>query len=123
MYSQYVGPIDIAIKAICKNYTFSELYEIAALCSVLQCNIKSVYPKIDFQHYMAVLDSVFTPVPPSIAKCSVTILWSHTLNEKDARQTNNGTWSPNHFVPLMSPSIRSSSDNGNQLMSLAVVSY
>ena len=119
MYSQYVGPIDIAIKAICKNYTFSELYEIAALCSVLQCNIKSVYPKIDFQHYMAVLDSVFTPVPPSIAKCSVTILWSHALNEKDARQTNNGTWSPNHFVPLLSPPIPN--EFNSQSASLAVV--
>ena len=123
MYSQYVGPIDIAIKAICKNYTFSELYEIAALCSVLQCNIKSVYPKIDFQHYMAVLDSVFTPVPPSIAKCSVTILWSHTLNEKDARETNNGTWSPNHFVPLMSSHVFNEFNNTNQSASVTVVSY
>ncbi|CAF3819577.1 unnamed protein product [Rotaria sordida] len=105
MYSQYVGPIDIAIKAICKNCTFSELYEIAALCNVLQCNIQSIYPKIDFQHYMAILNNVFTPVPPIIANCNISILWSHTLNEKDARETNNGTWSPNHFVPLMSPAI------------------
>ncbi|CAF5017992.1 unnamed protein product, partial [Rotaria sp. Silwood1] len=36
MYSQFVGPIDIAIEAICKNYTFSELYETAPLCSVLR---------------------------------------------------------------------------------------
>ena len=67
MYSQYVGPIDIAIQAICKDHTFDELYEIAALCNVLRCNIRSVYPKIDFQHYMTLWDSVFTPVPPVIA--------------------------------------------------------
>jgi hypothetical protein len=123
MYSQYVGPINIAIKAICKDYTFSELYEIAALCNVLQCNIRSVYPKIDFQYYMAILDNVFTPVPPIIANCNIAILWSHALNEKDARETNNGTWSPNHFVPLISPGIHNDSNNGNQSMSLTVVSY
>jgi hypothetical protein len=123
MYSHYVGPVDVAIKAICKNYTFSELYEIAALCNVLQCNIQSVYPKIDFQHYMAILDNVFTPVLPIIANCNIAILWSHALNEKDARETNNGTWSPNHFVPLMSPHILNELNNTNQSASLAVVSY
>ncbi|CAF4981269.1 unnamed protein product [Rotaria sp. Silwood1] len=113
MYSQHVGPIDIAIKAICKNYTFSELYEIAALCNVLQCNIRSVYPKIDFQQYMATWDNVFTPVSPIIANCNIVIMWSHALNEKDAREANNGTWSPNHFVPLISSAIHNDSNNGN----------
>ncbi|CAF1457668.1 unnamed protein product [Rotaria sp. Silwood1] len=114
IYSQYVGPIDIAIKAMCKNYTYSELYEIVALCNVLQCNIQSVYPKIDFQHYMAIFNNVFKPVSPIIANCNIASLWSHALNEKDARETNNGTWSPNHFVPLMSPSIRNEFTNINQ---------
>jgi hypothetical protein len=123
MYSQYVGPIDIAIKAICRNYTFSELYEIVALCNVLQCSIQSVYPKIDFQYYMAILDNVFTPVPPIIANCTIAILWSNALNEKDAREKNNGTWSPNHFVPLMSPHILNESNDTNQSTSLAAVSY
>ncbi|CAF3678050.1 unnamed protein product [Rotaria sp. Silwood1] len=113
MYSQYVGPIDIAIKAFCKNYTFSELYEIAALCNVLQCNIRSVYPKIDFQQYMAIWDNVFTPVSPIIANCNIVIMWSYALNEKDAREANNGTWSPNHFVPLISQAIHNDSNNGN----------
>ncbi|CAF4999187.1 unnamed protein product, partial [Rotaria sp. Silwood1] len=114
IYSQYVGPIDIAIKAMCKNYTYSELYEIVALCNVLQCNIQSVHPKIDFQHYMAIFNNVFKPVSPIIANCNIAILWSHALNEKDARETNNGTWSPNHFVSLMSPSIRNEFTNINQ---------
>ncbi|CAM4983023.1 unnamed protein product [Rotaria socialis] len=30
-YSQFVGPLDIAIQRICKNHMFSELYEIGAL--------------------------------------------------------------------------------------------
>ncbi|CAF5085600.1 unnamed protein product, partial [Rotaria sp. Silwood1] len=120
MCSQYVGPIDIAIKAICKNYTFSELYEIAALCNVLQCNIRSVYPKIDFQQYMATWDNVFTPVSPIITNCNIVIMWSHALNEKDAREANNGTWSPNHFVPLIPQAIHNDSNSGNQSTSLPV---
>ncbi|CAF4613740.1 unnamed protein product [Rotaria sp. Silwood2] len=120
MYSQYVGPVDIAIKAICKNYTFSELYEIAALCNVLRCNIRSVYTKIDFQQYMAVWDNVFTPVSPIIANCNIVIMWSNALNEKNAREANNGTWSPNHFVPLIPAGIHNDSNNGDQSTSLAV---
>ena len=42
MYSQFIGPLDTAINAICKNYTYSELYEIAALCNVLRCNIQII---------------------------------------------------------------------------------
>ncbi|CAF2657391.1 unnamed protein product [Rotaria sp. Silwood2] len=120
MYSQYVGPVDIAIKAICKNYTFSELYEIAALCNVLRCNIRSVYPKIDFQQYVAVWDNVFTPVSSIIPNCNIVIMWSNALNEKNARETNNGTWSPNHFVPLILTGIHNDSNNGDQSTSLAV---
>ncbi|CAF3989736.1 unnamed protein product [Rotaria sp. Silwood1] len=120
MYSQHVGPIDNAIKAICKNYTFSELYEIAALCNVLQCDIRSVYPKSDFQQYMTTWDNVFTPVSPIIANCNIVIMWSHALNEKDAREANNGTWRPNHFVRLISPAIHNDSINGNQSTSLPV---
>ncbi|CAF1143003.1 unnamed protein product [Rotaria sordida] len=32
----------------------------------------------------------------------------------DARAINNGAWSPNHFVPLLSPAIHYESDNSNQ---------
>ncbi|CAF1510921.1 unnamed protein product, partial [Rotaria sp. Silwood1] len=119
-YSQYVGPTDIAIKAICKNYMFSELYEIAALCNVLQCNIRSVYPKIDFHHYMAIWDNLFTPIPPVHSNCNIAILWSNVLNEKDVRETHNGMWRPNHFVPLMSLPIRNELNNTSQSALLVV---
>lgn len=123
MYSQYLGPIDIAIKAICKNYTFSELYEIVALCSVLRCNIRSIYPKLDIQSYMTVLDNVFAPAPPMTANYDIAILWSHLLNEKEARGINNGAWSPNHFVLLLLSSISGDSIDASESMPLAVVSY
>ena len=122
-YSKFVGPLDSAIQSICKDYIYSELYTIGALCSVLKCNIRSIYPKIDFREDMVVINNVFTPAPPIIANCEITILWSHTLNENDAREINNGIWSPNHFVPLMSPGIHNDSNNGNQSTSLAVVSF
>ena len=120
MYSQYVGPTDVAIKAICRKYAFSELYEIAALCNVLQCSIRSVYPKIDFHHYMTIWDNLFTPIPPVSSNCNIAILWSNTLNGKGARETHDGTWRPNHFVPLLSPPILN--EISNQSMPLVVVS-
>ncbi|CAF3859271.1 unnamed protein product [Adineta steineri] len=120
MYAQHVGPIDIAIQSICKDHTFSELYEIAALCNVLQCNIRSVYPKIDFQHFMASWDSIFTPLPSVIANYSIAVLWSHGLNENDVRAMSNGTWSPNHFVPLLSPNNQNESDDYNNSTSFNI---
>ncbi|CAF4673841.1 unnamed protein product [Rotaria socialis] len=103
-YSQFVGPLDIAIQGICKNHMLSELYEICALCSVLGCNIRRIYPNIDFRDDMVFLNNIFTPIPPITTNCEVTILWSRAKHEKDARDANHGTWSPNHFVPLMSTS-------------------
>ncbi|CAF3561648.1 unnamed protein product [Rotaria socialis] len=113
MYSQFIGPLDTAIKAICKNYTYSELYEIAALCNPLRCNIQSIYPKVDFREDMEILNNIFRPTLHIIASCTITIFWSHVLNEIDVRAQNNMTWSPNHFVPLMYPPAYDDSDNIN----------
>ncbi|CAF3845323.1 unnamed protein product, partial [Rotaria sp. Silwood1] len=110
MYSQFVGSVEFSIQATCKNKTFSELYEISALCNVLRCNIRSIYPKIDFREGMEIMNNIFTPAPPTIANCDITILWSHTWYETDVRAVNNNLWSPNHFVPLMSSFIYDMSD-------------
>lgn len=118
-----MGPTDVAIKAICKNYTYSELYEIVALCNVLRCSIRSVYPKIAFHDSMAILDNTFTPISPNTTNCNISILWSSCVNEKDNRVDNNGTWSPNHFVPLLLPSVVNELHNVNQIRQPAVVSY
>ena len=72
---------------------------------------------------MAILDNVFSPIPPNIANCNISILWSCCLNEQDNRMHNNGTWIPNHFVPLLSPSVLNELDNANQTRPSAVVSY
>ncbi|CAF4125373.1 unnamed protein product [Adineta steineri] len=117
-YSHCVGPFDIAIQAMCRKSTFSELYEITALCNILKCNIRSIYPKIDLRDHTAIVNNTFMPLPPTVANCEITILWSHTLNESEVRIKNNSTWSPNHFVPLMSRLIQHERDNNNQLASV-----
>ncbi|CAF1441598.1 unnamed protein product [Adineta steineri] len=91
MYANVVGPIDIAIKGVCKNYTYSELYEICALCTILGCNIRSVYPEIDFHPDMAVMNNIFTPAPSVTANYEITILWSHAWDQMHARAVNNNT--------------------------------
>ncbi|CAF4116453.1 unnamed protein product [Rotaria sordida] len=114
MYSQFIGSVAFIIKAMCKSNTFSELYEISALCNVLKCNIRSIYPKIDFREDMAIMNNVFTPAPPVIANCNIAILWSHVRNETDARAANNGAWISNHFVPLLSSAMHYTSEHGNK---------
>ena len=123
-YSQFVGPVQNALQSACKNYNYSELCEIGALCTLLQCNIRSVYPNIDFRDDMMIINRIFTPVPPINATCQITILWSHVNREINARALNNGAWSPNHFVPLLSRVEHSQdSDGRNQSASTATVSF
>ena len=125
MYSRFFGPVDFAIKATCKNYTFSEMYKVTALCSTLKRSIRSIYPNIDMREDMEILNNIFLPVPPIIAHSSITILWSHVLNEIDARTQNNATWSPNYFLPLVFPPAYYDSNviSQCQLSSAVVVSY
>ena len=122
-YSQFVGPVQNALQSACKNYNYSEVCEIGALCTLLQCNIRSVYPNIDFRDDMMIANRIYTPVPPINANCQITILWSHAKKERNARAENNGAWSPNHFVPLLSRVEQShDSDRRNQSASTAIVS-
>jgi len=126
MYSQLVGPFDTAIQAICKNNNFSELYEIGALCSLLKCNIRTILPNIDTRYDLEIFNSAITsipPIPPIIANCTITILWSNAWNEIDARMSNNGNWSPNHFVPLMLPVEQNKKSHHDQSNLTLVVSY
>ncbi|CAF1374461.1 unnamed protein product, partial [Adineta steineri] len=116
MYTHRAGLIDIAIKAICKNRTYSGLYEICALCSVLKCNIRSVYPEIDFRAGMAVMNSMYTPISPIVANYEVATLWSNMLKEMHVRAANNNLWSSNHFVPLLALNQQYDFDHRNQLL-------
>lgn len=46
LYSDILGPLIIHIRNSVTMDTYSELYEVIALCNVLNVNIQSVYPKI-----------------------------------------------------------------------------
>lgn len=123
MCSPVIGPLNLAVPHICRNFIFSELYELVALCNVLRCNIRSIYPNIDFREYMAIFNSVFKPSSPLIANCEIKIFWCHALDEVDARAANNGAWSTNHFVPLLSSLIHHKHDDSNITTTIALVGY
>ena len=122
-YMQSLGPVHITLKNVSNNYCFSESYEIQALCHVLECNIRTFCPSIELHpHVLAMLNKVFSPMPSNNAKCTITILWSHTMTETDAKAMNHGNWSPNHFVPLL-PSGSNVALAGNPVSPTVTVNY
>lgn len=106
-----VGPVNEAIKNIARNFSFSELYEIAALSNVLNCNIQSVYPTIDYRSDLNIMNNTFDHAQCSIVSKTICLFWTHTESEIEVRRSNAGNWSPNHFVPLLLPSDNSHSQN------------
>ncbi|CAF5029718.1 unnamed protein product, partial [Rotaria magnacalcarata] len=110
-FAHIIGPVNEAIKNIGRNFSFSELYEIAALSNVLKCNIQSVYPTIDYRSDLNIMNNTFEHAQCSIASKTICLFWTHTESEIEARRSNAGNWSPNHFVPLLLPSDNSQSQN------------
>lgn len=124
LHMQALGSHHEALKNISKNGFYSESYEIHALCNVLECNIRSFCPLIDMNPaILAMLNKLFTPMPPRNAKSTITILWSHAEIEMDAKATNYGTWSPNHFVPLLSSKESSSTSDRSAMPIKQVQSF
>ncbi|CAF1641912.1 unnamed protein product [Rotaria magnacalcarata] len=110
-FAHIIGPVNEAIKNIARNFSFSELYEIAALSNVLKCNIQSVYPTIDYRSDLNIMSNTFENAQYSIVSKAICLFWTHTESEIEARRSNAGNWSPNHFVPLLLPSDNSQSLN------------
>ena len=118
-----LGPVHIALKNISKNYSYSESYEIHALCNVLGYNIRSFCPSIGLHpNVLAMLNKLFTPIASQNAKSTIRILWSHTMMETDVKLTNHSHWSPNHFVPLVSNGSSAGSDDGSPQPIMKVLS-
>lgn len=83
---------------------FCELYELVALANVLQCEVQSVYPYIDYRAEMKIMNAVYKPVGVTVAyNRKIIIFWSSTEDEVSTRTRpgNSGVWNPNHFVPLV----------------------
>ncbi|CAF4098595.1 unnamed protein product, partial [Adineta steineri] len=108
---QSVGPLQERWKDICKSSTYSDLYELVALCNVLRCNIRSLYPRIDYHSYFDIYNNTFRSNLP--ADNGITLLWCHTKTESIARTYTGGNWLPNHFVPvaILLPDISLSQSN------------
>ena len=118
---QSLGPVHLALRSISKNGCYSESYEIHALCNILECNIRSFCPSIDMNPaLLAMVNKVFTPMPSRNAKFTIAILWSHAEMEMDAKAANRGSWSPNHFVPLLSGGGSGASNDGSAQPSIPV---
>ena len=102
-FAHIVGPLIETIKNITRDFSFSELYEIAALSNVLKCNIRSIYPRIDYRSDLDIFNSTFEHAPYNSSATTIFIFWTNTQNEIYARRSNAGNWTPNHFVPLLLP--------------------
>ncbi|CAM4822210.1 unnamed protein product [Rotaria magnacalcarata] len=100
-YSHIIGPLDEAMKNIARNFSFSELYEIVGLSNVLKCNIRSIYPRIGYREDLHIMNSTFEYAQSNLSSNTIFIFWTHTRNEVQARNSNSGNWTPNHFVPLL----------------------
>ena len=98
-----VGPLDVAVRSITRNFSFSELYEVAALSHVLRCNVRSVYPNIDHRQDLNFMNRTFEHDEPRYSSETIFLFWTHMKTEGDARHMNNGSWTPNHFVPFLLP--------------------
>ena len=110
-FSHLVGPLDGVVKNIAHNFSFSELYEIAAMSNVLKCNIRSIYPIIDYRPDLSIMNSIFEYAQASTSSKTICIFWTHTESESYVRSINGGYWTPNHFVPLLFPSNCSQDQN------------
>ena len=105
--SAIVGPCNEAIRRTCSNNEFAELYEVVALATVLKCEVRSVYPYIDYRAEMKCMNAVYKPIGTlSPTKTRLVIFWTSSEDEimTRARPNSGGLWSPNHFVPLLQPS-------------------
>ena len=123
-YSNLIGPLENAICRACNNNEFSELYEIAALASVVQCEIHSIYPYIDYRAEMKIMNSPYKPVLASMpVRGRVFIFWTNTVDELSAKACprSGGVWSPNHFVPLVQPQQRFQTSPAQEISSILEV--
>lgn len=95
------GPLNEASRNISRKFSFSELYEIVGLSNILKCNIRSIYPNIDYRPHLSILNSTFYYDHDNASSNTICIFWTHMRSETYARANNAGNWSPNHFVPLV----------------------
>jgi hypothetical protein len=74
-----------------------------ALSSVINRQIKSVYPEFGSEKCVNLFNTVITPhpilKPTTNSSTACTILWCHT--DPLSMKHDNISWNPNHFVPIV----------------------
>ena len=115
-YTNPIGSFDEALRRTCNNNSFSELHEVVALANVLQCDVQSVYPYIDYRAEMKTMNAVYKPMDISVPiNGKLIIFWTSSEDELSTktRPGSDNVWKPNHFVPLVKrqyPSHRTASN-------------
>jgi hypothetical protein len=102
--SNRVGSFNEAIRRTCNNNSFSELCEVVALASVLQCEVQSVYPYIDYRAEMKNMNAVYKPMNIPVPNNGRLIIFWTSSKDEPSTETRPGSgvvWRPNHFVPLI----------------------
>ena len=124
-YTHLIGPFDEALRRACKNNSFSELYELAALASAFQCEVQSVYPYIDYRAEMKIMNAVYKPVGVSVPNHGrLVIFWTSCRDEISTRaHLSSGVWSPNHMVPLVRQRRNYQTASNEQARAISVVEY
>ncbi len=103
-YAHLIGCFDKALRRTCNNNSFSELYELVGLASVLRYEVQSVYPYINYRAEMKIMNAVYKPLDTSVQNNGrLIIFWTSIKDELSTknRPDSGGVWSPNHFVPLI----------------------
>lgn len=100
-YGQLFGPLYYHLKNMSKNGEFAEMYEVIALANVLNCNIRSVFPSLDYRREFEPMNETYHSRHPTTRL--IYLMWTHTMPEKEARDCGGPrrVWNPNHFVPLL----------------------
>ncbi|CAF4526211.1 unnamed protein product, partial [Didymodactylos carnosus] len=84
------------------------LHHLFGLCSILNCNIRSVYPNVDGVSKndnlsKRLLNVTFQP-RETIVTDTILIMWSKGVSPEDwLLYSDQEYWSTNHYVPLLKP--------------------
>ncbi|CAF1343056.1 unnamed protein product [Didymodactylos carnosus] len=90
---------------------WAEGWDLFGLCSILNCNIRSVYPNVDGvskddNPSKRLLNVTFQP-RETIATNTILIMWSKGVSPEDwLLYSDQEYWSPNHYVPLLKPRLQ-----------------
>ena len=125
-YAHLIGHFDEAVRRACHNFQLAKLYELIALASVVQYEIQSTYPYIDYRAEMKTMNATYKPLQlSSPANGRLVILWTSDTDETTTKQrsNNDGFWSPNHFVPLVKCDVSPNPFHDHAAITILAVGY